>query len=718
MLKFSSVNINFQHFIIFRDTHYSELFYYLNLKPHISFFTDRPAIILEYEKKKENITQLVVRFKINYLATPFEINEINDFLRSKFRIKNPYLAPAILSESSIHLQLTYLKEVIWTSPRLLQSMNGRYTQIAHFVVKNEVAEKLYHSISRGGANVEIFYEAGVLGTTPENPAKLFIHWADLHQVFNTSLKKYFKSSFIEEEVNKWMLKNLKDIVFNKVEENIRTSAANDMIHLVKKQAFKRLFVKQNPLEDDLEEEEKTLILPLKKLEIKYYLRELSTIHPDAETLSIVWKDPKVFPYKFQSSFKELVKNIFPIEQYFEDITHKRNSHQLTFYVGLAQHTFEFVNIRKIEVQIDIIHKKTNSLEKQVLMNFEKGGAYLRIEECLLMDKQTQYDLEFRLFYHIVDANNFTFKSIEAEPQVQHETHLLIDPSTHFHIHYFRFLLDKAKRLSIFDLIIAKINFRTNPRSNHVWEIAESLDKNVREIRLAYASTVKNIEAKVDIEYFLQDLKIANTTYAKNDCIIIDNPFENCWDVEIDCTANWDRIRKVLVEAYCYEIITDTVHAKRIEFNENELQKPISFSKKLMVEENSFYFRIICVTRGGSIICQSGLKHSGEKLSICDQITSTRTIHGYLPPEFSFEGKKYTRIGWSIRYLDKKNKINFVSEPKYFTKQERYQQITHAFENLYFARYEYCLIFENEQLETREKSIWIPAEYEQLILNIE
>lgn len=720
MLKFTNQNTELEKFVLFRDNNYSDLFYYLNKSPNISYFVDRPAVMFEYEKTLDRISKLLIRIKVNYIATPTELSEMQQFLKNRYRIRQPYIAPAPMTIAKIKLRFTYLKEVIWESVEEQQTMNNRFTQIVQFVAKNEIAQKMFESINRGGANIQVDFHVGVVGKPPENPAKIFIQWASIYKKFDLSLHKTFTSEEIYEIVNKWMIQNLDDVYFNRIDDNIRHIANQDITTEVAKVTFNKLFIKKNKKELNPVHTILGNTISRTDVESKLQLKDLSSIEPEAETIHLYWKSNKVVDYKFDCTFKELVRHVPNVNQYCDDITNFLNFKTVSIYVAVSQNTFDFVNIRRIDVAVEIIHKKTNFVEKKLNFHFEKGGSNLNVEPYTFVDKFSSYIINFKVFYCIVETNNFTIQSIERNPKVENRTHLYIDPTTDFNVYFFRFLLDKAKRLSIYEMIVAKIVFKNSQKTVSVWEISQSLDKNSIENTIAYLSTSNNVFAKVNLEYFSSDGKIANKYFldTNNNCYIVDNPYENCWDVEVECQADWSNTIKVLLEAYTYEMGSQTVHSKKKEFNKNETTRTIGFSRRHQFDEYTFYYRIICITVEGSIICQTGLKHKGDKLIISDKIESTRTIHGYLPPGFDFSKKPYHKIGWTIRYFDKKNNINFVSEPKYFTKEVDYHKITHNIANHYFTRYEYCYTLEYDDIIDREKSVWFTAEQEQIFLNIE
>ncbi|WP_126972861.1 hypothetical protein [Gynurincola endophyticus] len=720
MLKFTPPYIEFERYIIFRDNNYPELFYYLSLCPQISLFEDRPAVLIEYEKNAEQVNHLLLRFKINYIATAYDITEIQNFLRNKFRIRYPYLVPAPMGIAKVYLQLQEEGRTVWTSAEDSQSMVNRFSQIAQFVAKNEIAASFYNAIMRGGCSVNLNFTVSVVGFPPENPASLFIEWAGIYSYFDQSANRPYNSDEIFDMINKWMSKNLDTIHFSKMDKTIRGLATLDMMNEVRKIAFKKLFVKgshnkQLPLDITFQNN-----IHRYDLQKKFFLREASTISPASEEINLVWKSQKSIDFKYVLSLKDLARNIARIAEYVVDTTNFSFLNKITLYVAIANNTFDFVNIRKIEVLIEIWHRKTNTIEKNIYITFEKGGKSLHELAYDLLDQYHTYQVQFKVLYSIIQSNNYTIENIEMSPKVEHKTHLFIDPTRDFNVYFVRFLLDKAKRLAIFDSILAKITFRSHFKKNAIWEVSESLNKDSREFTLAFVSTLDGIRAKVEVEYIVNNAKVANTVYtnvAKSN-YIVDNPFEHCWEVEVSAEANWADTRKIILEASAYEQNSNSVYVKRIELNKDEPQQMIGFSRRHLFNEYSFYYRMFCVEHDGVFRCQSGLKHTGEKLTVSDCISNIRTIHGYLPSDFSFRHKNYSKIGWTLRYLDKSNKINFVSATKYFTDTERYQQISHEMANPYLIDYEYSFSLEYDDGTEREKSVWLKADQDQIFLEIE
>ncbi len=723
MLRFTPPYLEVDHFTLFRDEVHGDLFYYLNHNPHINIIGEKPSVIILHHYKARVIRKTALKLQINFQALPDEMMNLRMHVRVKFKTRVVYLVPVNLRHCKVMIDLYShdSAEPVWTSKPLQQSLENKFVFHLETLVDEKYLEEFAAAVREGGKRIRFRYTVDFRGLPPEYPVSVLLNWRDIHRYFEDTFVKEYTLEKIYPVLNNWLSKAPLEWKIANLGQKLKELAQNDLLNEFRIAAVKKLFVSQGLSE--VKSDKKFLPSSFHEAfspDAVLLLKNLSKLDTLEESFVLNWHRERLFSFELQNTLKDVVRNVDRIDRYQEESHDNGHKNQINLTVSVMRSAFKCSNLRKIEVEGLLIKKGTSEVIRRFYCFFETGHEMIEMFDYTIEESLADIQIMHKVIYTLQLYDLFSLEKVESSWISNIVPLIFIDPADHFNAFYARIILDKMKRLSLYDAIHLNVTFFNEHSRKTLWETrGELLDITINEQYKVLYTPEKNVKLEVRIDYFQQNMLAAQNLYNHIGYpnFIVDNQHENCWLVALSCASDWKKAVNIIVETTVFEKVTNFIFRKWHIFSKDHYIGTTGFSLSKNVRPYEFYYKVTVIYDDGTFVIKSGIYHRGPELVISDQISNERTINIYLPEEYDFSIRNVEYIEVIIRYADVVNQVKYYSEVGIFTPANRVVKFTHPMKNAFLRDYQFRYNIKFRGKDTLLHSKWLPAEHEKLVLPV-
>ena len=682
---------------IFTDDTDKDVFYYVNQKPKLCFTeTGKPALTVYavvpesgVGKDNDSILETGLSIDLDLGVTDAELEAARNGISNNFKRTAKTLSPAPLHKGTVTLTMVQKADAEtaknwYVSTGFSPSMIGTNRVSLAVRTTGEDAKRLVAALSNNQIMATIRYDLDVVGITPVYKAMMKV---DLQQVYHhidsrTKHNYIYYNKDIEKIVDELEESHALTIEIEEMDPDIKAEAMKTLMNELKSDVIKLFFTEDKHLSgtttaQDIKDGAVGFFSQMAKLFIpnySYHKKEVDETRLQSYEINLRQKNAKTFPISPQGQLKEIIDsaNVKVEDCITWVLLDELEVKGQTVTVRLAANTFEGNFIKSVVTFCRVIDTESgNPIKEPVTLAFDSVLGKDNEEKVVLSKDFTytryhnkQYRYEYWSHIYLDTEPGLLPSPLKTKVCTTESNYIYINPADY----YKTFKIDlNLPDLSVFDqvsMILAKVNVLSEELDGKT-VLQKDLVLDKEHPKLAPLSIITehdmNLSYTVDFTYVVpnaKDLMKQIEAPQKSSIFLVPNPFENKWQVELECLANWETIERVIVETRFKDTEQEDPVTNIFTFKEDHKTDTLSASCSLDTEKRKFeyYFRVY--RRDGSKTEGGWIQVVGESYVALDveEMKSVRTIRARLKNPDDFKRYDVDEIKLSLFLSDDSDPI--------------------------------------------------------------
>lgn len=622
---------------IYTDDADPDIFYYVNQKPRLCINDEgKPAfsvyaVVPESGVGKDNDSILETGLSIDIdLGIPEEeMAIVREEIKNSFKRTAKTLSPAPLHKGVVNLYMAQKEgsdnaKNWYVSSGFSPSMIGTNRVSLAIRTTGEDAKRLVAALSNNQIMATINYDLEVVGITPAYKAYMK---ADMQQVYHhidekTSHNYIFYNKEIENIVEELQESHALVIEIEEQDPDIKAEAMKTLLNELKTEVIKQFFTENklistgvtvdgiaNSLANFSSKVVKTLIP-----NYTYSKKEIDETQLKTYEINLRQKNAKTFPISPQGQLKEIIDSAgINIDDYLtwvllDDLEVKGQ----TVNVNLSATTFEGNFIKSVVTYCRVVDAETGEQVKEpetLVFDGESVKTTKKLSTSFTYThyRNKQYRYEYWSHIYLDSVPGILPCPLETKVSSTDSNYIYINPADY----YKNFEIDlNLPDLSVFEqsnMILAKVRvFSDELEGQTVTNKDFVFDKDHAEHKTLSIITDREMKLRYMIDFtyvipYAKDISLQVEESQNSSILLVPNPFENHWQVNLDCTADWENVEKVILETRVKDAIQEDPICNTFTFQKDHTIDTLSVACSLNTEKNKFeyYYRVYYID--GSLI---------------------------------------------------------------------------------------------------------------------
>lgn len=618
---------------IYTDDTDPNTFYYVTQKPRIALGDNgKPAISIYavvpesgVGKDNDSILETAMSIDVDLSVTDEEIDAVKKAIQSNFKQKAKTLSPAPLHKGTVNFIMAQSSDTSdskkwFVSSGFSPSMIGTNRVSLAVRTTGEDAKRLVAALSSNEVVASIYYELEVLGITPVFNAYMKADMAMVYHHVRKSTKKNFLvyNKDIDKIINELADTRVLTIRVEEQDPDIKAEAMKTLMNELKTEVVKRFFNKVDILSNKtsasnvVEGIAGTIGGILKTIipNYSYSRKDVNETQLTSFEVNLQQKNAKTFPISPQGQIKEMIDsaNLNLKDCLSWVLLDELEVKGQTVTVKLAANTFEGNFIKSVVTYCRVIDTSTNMQVKEPeTLAFDADGQADKMSKSFTYTRYKKKKYAYEYWSHIyLDAipgllpNPLVTKVCATE-----SNYIYINPADY----YKNFEIDlNLPDLTIFEQskqIIAKVNVLCENHDNKVITSKDFAfdEQNADHKKLSIiAERNLNLSYTIDFTYVVpnaKDLVLNITQPQKNSILLVPNPFESKWQVDLDCVADWGTIERVILQTRINDPLQEEPIVNHFRFDGSHTSDVLKASCSLETSKWTFEYYYHVYHRDGS-----------------------------------------------------------------------------------------------------------------------
>lgn len=677
---------------IYTDDADSSIFYYITQKPKLCFDENGKPALSVYAvapesgvgKDNDGILEAGLSIDVDLNITEEELNVAREEIKNNFKRTAKILSPAPLHKGVVKLLMAQKEgsenaKNWYVSSGFSPSMIGTNRVSLAIRTTGEDAKRLVAALSSNQIIATINYDLDIIGVTPVYKASMT---ADMLQVYHhiqekTNVDLLFYTHDIEKLVDELHESHVLDVHVEETDPDIKAEAMKALLNDFKTEVIK-LFFEENKLisskvtvEGVAETLSDFVVQPIKSIfpNASYRKKTVDETQLKSYEINLSQKNAKIYPVSPQGQLKEIIDSAgVNIDDYI--IWVKLDQLQIkgqTVTVRLSANTFEGNFIKSVVTYCRVVDVATGEQIKEPetlafdgedikeMNKLSKDFTYIRYR-----DKQYRYEYWSHIY---LDAVPGVLPSpLVTKVTATESNYIYINPADY----YKNFEIDlNLPDLSVFDnanMIIARVNVynddidgQTVMNKDFIFD-KDNADHKVLSIIM---DREMNLKYKIDFTYVVPNAKDVYQQLEGNQnsiILLVPNPFENHWQVELDCMADWDSVEKVIIKTRFKDAVQEDPITNTFSFKADHTTDTLNAACSLDTAPRKFEYYYGVYYKDGSSIKGGWIQVEGESYVLIDvdSLRPERIIKVRLknPSDFEKYGLKEVKVSFYSKKDDK------------------------------------------------------------------
>ena len=659
---------------IYTDDSDKDVFYYVNQKPRLCMNGNGKPALSVYavvpesgvNKNNDSILETCLSVDVDLAVTEAELETAREEIATNFKREAKTLSPAPLHKGVVKLVMMQKgdaeKDKKWfVSSGFSPSMIGTNRVSLAVRTTGEDAKQLVAALSSNQVAAMVYYDLEVVGITPVYKALMRV---DMKQVYhhveertNSNLVLYNKD--IEKIVDELEESHALTIEVEEQDPDIKAEAMKSLMNELKSEVTKLFFTKENLPSDKVTADSVArgisgtftnmfkAILP----NYTYRRKEVDEDVLKSYEINLRQKNAKTFPISPQGQLKELIDTAgVRIDDYLEwvpidDLEVKGQS----VTVRLAANTFESNFIKSVVTYCRVVDADSGEQVKEPMTIAFDGDGVLAGSSKEDKDKDKVVDMKTTFTYTRYRDKNYRYEYwsdiyIDAVPGLlpsplktkvrsTESNYIYINPADY----YKTFQIDlNLPDQSVFDhatMILAQVDVVSNElEGKTVMSKDYKFEKTDTDLKTLTVITEREMELsyKTVFTYVIpgeKDVTLHVDKPQRSSIFLVPNPFENNWEVDLDCVADWDEVERVVIETRFKDAAKEDMVTNLFTFKEDYISDKLTVACSLETEKRTFEYYYHIYRRDGSKVEGGWIAVENESYVLIDvtSLKSERTI---------------------------------------------------------------------------------------------
>ena len=583
----------------------SNVFYYISQKPRLVFNSDGKPVLDVYavipeSGKSDNLDSILesgLSLDVDLGVTEEQLTEarkaiVDYYYKGNKEETKIILSPVTLQEGKVYFTMARAggtPEKKWfISSGNSPSMIGSNRATLGVRVTGEDAKSMIASLTDGAEIGTIIYDLKLVGITPVYKAKLHANMQLVYHHLQEKTKKnyIFKRESIENLVEELQQTNALTIEVEELDPEIKAEAMKSLFDELKSEVIKSFFTDVSLISgkvtissvvegiSDLVGGLLDVVIPGKS----YIRKEVNESQLREITIDLHQKSAKTQPIAPQGNISEIIsQNGVNVKDYIRWV----RLDELEFKgqpveIQLSADSLETEFISAVSVICEVLDADTGELVIQQTLVFdgliseEESSSSSKKKSKVLSQKfrytrfkNKNYRIRYKADFHFnqkraewgLKANLLSTGWVETD-----NNYIFINPADYYHNAELNLMapdntvFDKANKIHVYvDVMSGNELLKTDFR-----ELSKNHDT-CNPIK-AIASTAKELTYRIKVIFYRSgddDLTITYDGPVEGGHYPIPNPYEYKWTVELDCIADWNRIKRVAFTAHINDVAQPT-----------------------------------------------------------------------------------------------------------------------------------------------------------------
>lgn len=622
---------------IYTDDTDPTVFYYITQKPKLCFDENGKPALSVYAvvpesgvgKDNDSILETGLSIDIDLGVTEEELEIAREEVKKNFKRVVKTFSPAPLHKGVVKLFMAQKEgsdnaKNWYVSSGFSPSMVGTNRVSLAIRTTGEDAKRLVAALSNNQIMATISYDLEIIGITPVYKAYMK---ADMKQVYH-HIEEKTKKSFIvyNKEIDK-IVEDLQEthaltIEVEEQDPDIKAEAMKSLLNELKTEVVK-LFFSENKLLSkqmslggvaealtDFASQTIRTLIP----NYSYSKKEIDETQLKTFEINLRQKNAKTFPVSPQGQLKEIIDSAgINIDDYLTWVLlDELEVKGQTVTVRLSANTFEGNFIKSVVTYCRVVDVATGEEIKEPetlafdgedikeMNKLSKDFTYTRYR-----DKQYRYEYWSHIY---LDAVPGVLPSpLVTKVTTTESNYIYINPADY----YKNFEIDlNLPDLSVFDqsnLILARVNVYSDDLGGKtVMNKDFTFDKDHADHKSLSIITEREMDLKykIDFTYVVPNAKDVVLQYEETNessILLVPNPFENNWEVELDCMADWENVERVIIETRVKDAAQEDPITNIFTFKGDHTTDTLNVACSLDTEKRTFEYYYRVYNRDGSHI---------------------------------------------------------------------------------------------------------------------
>lgn len=654
-------------------------------KPALSAY----AVVPEsgVNKNNDSILETCLSIDIDLAITDAELEKAREEIATNFKREAKTLSPAPLHKGTVKLVMmqkgdaTAEKNKNWyVSSGFSPSMVGTNRVSLAVRTTGEDAKQLVAALGNNQIAAMVYYELEVVGITPVYKALMRV---DMKRVYHhidekTKLNLIFYNKDIEKIVDELEESHALTIEVEEQDPDIKAEAMKSLMNELKSEVTK-LFFTEDKLQSDKVTVDKVAegftstfsqmfksIIPNKT----YRRKEVDESVLKTYEINLRQKNAKTIPISPQGQLKEIIDTAgVNIDDYLEWVPiDELEVKGQSVTVRLAANTFESNFIKSVVTYCRVMDADTGEQVKEPMtLAFDGEGLLTGTKED--KDKNKVVDLKMTFTYTRYRDKHYCYEYwsdiyLDAVPGLlpsplrtkvrsTESNYIYINPADYYKTFQIDLNLPDQSVLEHANMILARVDVVSDElEGKTVMSKDYKFDKTDNSHKTLTVITEREMELgyKMDFTYVVpgaKDVTLQVDQPQRSSIFLVPNPFENQWEVDLDCIADWDEVERVVIETRFKDTVQEDPITNLFTFKEDHISEKLSVACSLDTEKRTFEYYYHIYRRDGSKVEGGWIPVENESYVTIDvtALKPERTIKVKLknPDDFSKHNLKEVKV---------------------------------------------------------------------------
>ena len=675
---------------IFSDDTDPGIFYYVTQRPKLCFTeTGKPALSVYavvpesgVGRDNDSILETGLSIDIDLGVTEEELKMAREEVKKNFKRTAKTFSPAPLHKGVVKLFMAQKEgsdnaKNWYISSGFSPSMIGTNRVSLAIRTTGEDAKRLVAALSSNQIMATINYDLDIIGITPVYKAYMK---ADMQQVYHHVQEKtkhnwLVYNSDVEKIVNELQETHALTIEIEETDPDIKAEAMKALLNDLKTEVIK-LFFEQNKLIANQVTAENvagaltdfaTETVHAISLGYSYSKKTVDETQLKTYEINLHQKNAKTISISPQGQLKEIIDsagvNIDDCLTWI--LLDELEVKGQTVTVRLDASTFEGNFIKSVVTYCRVVDVATGQqIKEPETIAFDgvdsKDASKLSKSFTYTRYRDKQYRYEFWSNIYLDSLPGVLPSPLVTKVTTTESNYIYINPADY----YKNFEIDlNLPDLSVLDhanMIIARVNVYSDELDGQsVMNKDFIFDKNNADHKFLSIIMERemNLKYKIDFTYVIPNAKDISQQLEKtqdSSIILVPNPFENNWQVELDCMADWESVERVIIETRFNDAAQEDPITNIFSFKEGQTTSTLNAACSLDTEKRTFEYYYRVYYKDGSSIKGGWISVEDESYVIIDvdSLRPERVIKVKLKDPFDF-----------MKYDVKEVKVSFFLEQK-------------------------------------------------------
>ena len=641
---------------IYTDDTDPGVFYYVNQKPRLCTTDEGKPALSVYSvvpesgvgKDNDSILETGLSVDVDLGASEEELNSAREEIIKNFKRSAKVLSPAPLHKGVVKFEMnqndgTENAKNWYVSSGFSPSMIGTNRVSLAIRTTGEDAKRLVAALSSNQVMATITYNLEVIGITPVYKAYLK---ADMQLVYHhinerTKYSFIYNNKDIEKIVDDLQETNALVVEIEETDPDIKSEAMKTLMNELKTQVVNQFFTKQelidnNSIGDKVKDAVNGFfsgimqsILP----NYSYTKREVDKSQLRTFEINLRQKNAKTVPISPQGRLKDIVDNAgINIDDYLtwvllDDLEVKGE----TVTVRLSANTFEGNFIKSVVTYCRVIDVETGLQIKEpetIVFDSEDVSEKTKLAKNFTYTRyrNKQYRYEHWSHIYLDSVPGLLPSPLVTKVTTTESNYIYINPADF----YKNFEIDlNLHDLSVFDkasLILARLKVVSDEFGGKtVMNKDFSFDKEHPDHKNLSIITERemNLKYKIQFTYVVpnsKDLNLQLEETNESSILLVPNPFENNWQVDLDCLADWTTVDRVVIETRFQDALQEDPVTNTFTFKEDHSVDSLIAKCSLDTEKQKFEYYYRVYNRDGTHIEGGWIPVENESYVVIDVVS--------------------------------------------------------------------------------------------------